>query len=95
MHKLRLVLLLGSVALLGAGCTRSQSALDTMPQSGGKVSNPDLRTGKLPALGQDRDCPDFTTHREAQRFYESQGGPAADLHNLDRDKDGVACETLP
>lgn len=94
MQKLRLALLLGSVALLGAGCV-SRAPIDSLPRSGGEVTNPHLRSGNLPTFGQDRDCTDFSTHEEAQRFYEAQGGPASDPHNLDRDKDGVACETLP
>lgn len=93
MHALRLILLLGSVALLGAGCVSRSS--DSPPRSGGGVTNPQLRDGDLPAPGQDRDCTDFSTHEEAQRFYEAQGGPASDPHNLDRDRDGIACETLP
>jgi len=43
----------------------------------------------------DRDCSDFNTQKEAQAFFESKGGPQKDKHGLDRDKDGVACETLP
>ncbi len=43
----------------------------------------------------DRNCPDFSTQKEAQAFFESNGGPARDPHKLDRDKDGVVCETLP
>lgn len=43
----------------------------------------------------DYDCYDFATQKEAQSFFESQGGPATDYHNLDRDGDGVACESLP
>lgn len=42
----------------------------------------------------DRDCTDFKTQKEAQAFFISQGGPASDPHKLDRDKDGVACESL-
>ena len=42
----------------------------------------------------DRDCPDFATQQEAQDFFESEGGPAEDYHNLDRDGDGVVCESL-
>jgi hypothetical protein len=41
----------------------------------------------------DMDCSDFSTQREAQAFYESQG--PGDPHRLDRDNDGIACETLP
>ena len=43
----------------------------------------------------DKDCSDFATQKEAQRFFEANGGPAKDSHNLDRDGDGVACEKLP
>lgn len=41
-------------------------------------------------------CPDFLTHRAAQACYEyckAQG--RGDIHNLDRDNDGIACESLP
>ena len=42
----------------------------------------------------DYDCSDFSSQREAQDFFESEGGPLEDYHNLDRDGDGVACESL-
>ena len=41
-------------------------------------------------------CPDFTTQKQAQACYNyciTQG--RGDVHKLDRDKDGVVCETLP
>ena len=44
---------------------------------------------------EDRNCSDFATWSEAQSFYESEGGPSSDLHRLDRDGDGVACQSLP
>ena len=47
------------------------------------------------AASRDRNCSDFTTWREAQDFYVVAGGPARDLHRLDGDSDGVACESLP
>lgn len=40
-------------------------------------------------------CSDFSTHAEAQRVYDACGGILSDVHNLDRDKDGFACESLP
>ena len=43
----------------------------------------------------DYDCSDFSSQSQAQAFFESEGGPASDYHDLDRDGDGVACETLP
>ena len=39
-------------------------------------------------------CYDFNSQEEAQEFYEEEGGPRTDPHNLDSDGDGVACEGL-
>jgi hypothetical protein len=40
----------------------------------------------------DKDCSDFNSHSAAQSFFErNQPG---DPHNLDRDGDGIACESL-
>ena len=43
----------------------------------------------------DRNCSDFDTWQEAQDFFESAGGPDDDPHRLDRDGDGIACQSLP
>jgi micrococcal nuclease len=40
-------------------------------------------------------CSDFSTHSKAQAVYEACGGVSNDVHRLDRDGDGSACETLP
>jgi len=40
-------------------------------------------------------CGDFSTHTEAQEVFESCGGVDNDVHLLDRDEDGIACESLP
>ena len=40
----------------------------------------------------DMDCSDFSSWREAQDFYERSG--PGDPHRLDRDGDGIACESL-
>ena len=45
--------------------------------------------------GPDCDCGDFSTQREAQAFFIAAGGPDSDPHRLDRNKDGIACESLP
>ncbi len=42
----------------------------------------------------DKNCADFLTQQEAQDFYVLNGGPLIDGHDLDRDKDGIACEAL-
>ena len=50
---------------------------------------------ELPKPLPDRNCSDFATWSEAQEFYERQGGPESDPHKLDRDGDGIACQSLP
>ena len=40
-------------------------------------------------------CSDFSTHAEAQSVFEYCGGVSNDIHRLDADKDGLACESLP
>ena len=45
--------------------------------------------------GPDKDCGDFSTQAEAQAFFIAAGGPSSDPHRLDRDGNGVACQSLP
>jgi len=40
-------------------------------------------------------CTDFTTRAQAQAAYDTCGGKANDIHKLDSDLDGIACESLP
>lgn len=40
-------------------------------------------------------CADFGTQRAAQNCFEYCGGVGNDIHRLDGDNDGVACESLP
>lgn len=40
-------------------------------------------------------CADFSTQKEAQRFYDNAGGVSKDVNRLDANKDGVPCESLP
>lgn len=50
---------------------------------------------KFDPSGVDRDCSDFNTQAEAQKFYEAAGGPSKDPHRLDgNDQDGLVCESL-
>lgn len=57
---------------------------------------PPPSTPNLPydPFGPDRDCGDFSSQGQAQAFYEAAGGPAVDPHDLDRDNDGMACDSL-
>ena len=40
-------------------------------------------------------CSDFTTQAEAQAVFDMCGGVGNDIHRLDSNKDGEACESLP
>ena len=44
------------------------------------------------SAGGDKDCGDFDSRAEAQRFFKKNGGPKRHPHRLDRDGDGKACE---
>src|SRR5688500_16039436 len=52
-----------------------------------------ILVGAAPASAQDRDCSDFDTQAEAQRFFEIAG--SGDPHRLDADGDGPACAANP
>jgi len=53
-----------------------------------------LAFASAPAGAADKDCSDFKSWKEAQRFYKNHGGPKRDPHRLDGDHDGIACERL-
>ncbi len=53
-------------------------------------------TSSCDCSGNTKNCSDFSTHNEAQACYEScLSSVGTDVHRLDRDKDGEACESLP
>ena len=92
----RVLIALASVVclvVLLAGCgptpTPTSTPSEVRPQLTPSLDSPhDL-------MGPDRDCADFATQREAQRFYErSLDVFGYDRHRLDGDGDGdgVACE---
>jgi hypothetical protein len=72
----------GSVAV-PAGGVAAATSIPAQPTAG-------LR---FDPFGPDRDCGDFASQEEAQAFYVAAGGPASDPHRLDRDHDGIACES--
>jgi hypothetical protein len=43
----------------------------------------------------DYDCADFETQQEAQYFFRESDYYPDDPYHLDRDDDGVVCESLP
>lgn len=44
----------------------------------------------------DKDCKDFASQAEAQAWFEAHGGSATNnVAGLDRNHNGIACETFP
>lgn len=43
-------------------------------------------------VGPDKDCRDFSSQQEAQKFFEAN--QPGDRHRLDKDNDEIACEVL-
>ncbi|WML56505.1 YHYH domain-containing protein [Neobacillus sp. PS2-9] len=66
-----------------------QSTYSSEPASSEENDNPYSYTSI------DKDCSDFETQEDAQLFYEANGGPEEDPHDLDRDHDGIACDWNP
>ena len=77
----------------------------TSNESGGAIIDLELPSGsydreknphteKSRNLYGDKDCSDFGSWEEAQAFFEDEGGPEEDWHNLDKDGDGIACQSL-
>lgn len=75
-----------------------KSAVATAPKSAKKAessakASPNTSTDNLPACVQkDCNCSDFSTQKQAQAVLDAFPN---DPHGLDRNKDGVACESLP
>lgn len=60
------------------------------------MTDPEAAQGMAHRCGHNvYNCSDFGTRTEAQAAYDACGGPRNDVHRLDRDRDGVACERLP
>lgn len=60
-----------------------------------EVSRASVDTSSYTCSTNTYNCSDFTTHAEAQAVFEQCGGASNDVHKLDANKDGEACETLP
>ena len=89
---------------LGLEATEDDWDLGKMARTGSisesKIERDDggnLILGGMCNEGQDFDynCDDFKTQPEAQRVYEKCAKNGLDIHGLDGNKDGVACQNLP
>ena len=85
---MRVLPVLVLLALVGCSERPPTAAGPTVPDTYAEPDDPALR----PREG-DQDCDDFDTHEQAQRFFETRGG-VHDIHGLDPDGDGLACEEL-
>lgn len=85
-------LLIGGYTLFNSNGNSNSGLNDSVNT---RTDNPLETRAFLSTGGPDKDCTDFSTHAQAQAFFMANGGPSSDPHNLDRDGDGIACETLP
>lgn len=58
-------------------------------------SSSNINTSNYSCSSNIYNCSDFSTHDEAQAVFEACGGVSNDVHGLDNDSDGLACENLP
>lgn len=65
------------------------------PQSKAPAESNPATSGKYTCSYNAYNCSNFSTQSEAQAAFEACGGTSNDVHGLDRDKDGVVCESLP
>jgi hypothetical protein len=71
-------------------------AVTRVPSTGTLVPQPLQLPSVCQCSGNIYDCGDFSTYNEAQACFEyciQQG--VGDIHRLDGDNDGIACESLP
>ena len=74
------------------------TACESLFEDTGDQTNPADPAPVAPSTSddfEDRNCPDFATWQEANTFFEAEGGPHEDPHRLDRNADGIPCESLP
>ena len=88
--------------ILLAGCTdyskyeqqleEDEALLEQMKE---EQRQQDMRDESVPICSSNYyNCADFNTQSEAQAVFEYCGGIGNDIHWLDGDDDGVACESL-
>jgi micrococcal nuclease len=76
---------------LWTGCLE-QEGVEEIPSL---PAEPILPKGETVCSYNAYNCSDFSAHAEAQGVFEHCGGITNDIHRLDADKDGLACESLP
>jgi hypothetical protein len=83
------------LALLCAACSSSGPEATPAP-SAAPIGTPSAELAKVSSTTAptllDRNCADFATQVDAQEFYIEAGGPDQDLHGIDPDHNGNACD---
>jgi len=70
--------------------------LSTPTPSTPKPTEPSTTVGDCSCSGNSYNCTNFQTHQQAQNLYACcLQKTGTDIHRLDADHDGLACETLP
>ncbi len=76
------------LAFLAATSVLAVAALTTFPLA----ATIGITAPEIVVMPPDQDCADFSTWEQAQAVYESMPEPYR--YDLDRDRDGIACEKL-
>lgn len=77
-----------------SGCHNNRKTGSYHCHNSKKSISKSSRTSSRSTVRKDKNCSDFSTQKQAQKFFERAGGPLIDPHDLDRDSDGMACEYL-
>jgi Excalibur calcium-binding domain len=79
-----------------SGCHTDSTTGEYHCHGGGVLPKEAKTEARVAARTEARDynCSDFVTHKDAQETYKRAGGPMIDPYDLDRDSDGIACESL-
>lgn len=78
-----------------AKTTTSTPPPASTPQTQSTTESKPVTSGNYICSYNAYNCSNFATQKEAQAAFEACGGINNDVHGLDRDKDGVVCESLP
>lgn len=90
------ILGIGAIGGIGWLALSNETPVDSKTEPASIYRTDDAETTRefIDTGSEDYDCADFSSQDEAQEVFEDAGGPDDDPYNLDRDGDGIACETL-
>lgn len=83
-----------TLALLTPATVYAANKIAAKDSTSKEVKTVAKQVAKTSAKASDFNCDDFSSQKEAQTIFEQNGGLGHDIYDLDRDKDGIACEAL-